>query len=103
MQKGERDGEGENHERGEREGSLPLSPQSPSLFTFSLYPLPLSTPATQAKDSITNANVSHMQELPEKRSNLAAEAQVCGNPDVCVSPLLSECTSKLELRVKQHY
>jgi len=36
-------------------------------------------------------------------SNLAAEAKLCGNPDVCVSPRLSEYTSKLELRVKQRY
>ena len=42
-------GEGEKREK-EKENS----PQSPSLFSSSLYPLPLSTPATQAGNKLSN-------------------------------------------------
>ena len=41
--------EGEKRER--EKGN---SPQSPSLFSSSLYPLPLSTPATQARNKLSN-------------------------------------------------
>jgi len=41
------------------------SPLSPTPLPFSVFPNPLTllTPATQAKDSITNANVSHIYEV----------------------------------------
>ena len=41
-------------EREKREREKGNSPQSPSLFSFSLYPLALSTPATQARNKLSN-------------------------------------------------
>ena len=41
--------------------------------------------------------------MPVKTSNSAAEAKLCGNVDVCVSPPLSEFANKLEPRARQRY
>ena len=41
-------GEGEKAQKGKGKGALPFLPNPPPFFPSSLYPLPLSTPATQA-------------------------------------------------------
>ena len=81
--KGSGMGREKSTKEGKGKGAFPSLPNPPPFLPFLSIPYPF--------------------RRLKKRSNLAAEAQVCGNPDVCVSPLLSECTSKLELRVKQHY